>query len=331
MKTVRALAVPLVVMAMVLSLSMTNVNAAPGPIVVTKTASSSTVAPGSTITYTITARNEGSDPATGLVLTDTLNANLDFVAGSLTPATIVPQANGTTLVTFNLGTLGASASQTVSITTRADTGVSAGTIVGNTATVTGTNVALATSNNVSVTVTPPGPVIIISKVPNSGAVTAGGTITYDATIRNVGGAAATNVVISDFLDPATSLISVMPTPTASSSGTISFNAGVLDPNEAFTFRAVTRVRATAPIGTVIDNTIRVTSDNAVTVQAPSAVLVVSAAPGTPTPTPTATPVPTADPDALPRTGVGEVLVILLIGLLVISVWPLLGTISARHE
>ncbi len=51
---------------------------------ITKTASSPSIAVGSTLTYTIRVENIGPDPATGIVVTDTLHKDLDFVSATST-------------------------------------------------------------------------------------------------------------------------------------------------------------------------------------------------------------------------------------------------------
>jgi uncharacterized repeat protein (TIGR01451 family) len=89
---------------------------------VTKTDSPDPVLVGGTLTYTVTVSNNGPDPATGVVLTDTLPPSVTF--GSATsPCT---QASGT--VTCNLGSL---ASAAATIVTIVGTPTAIGTVTNN--------------------------------------------------------------------------------------------------------------------------------------------------------------------------------------------------------
>ena len=81
-------------------------------------ASGSTVAPGSLITYTITATETGDIDPTGVVVTDTLTdvlANATLVDGSIDPSTGNADVMGDSLV-WNIGTL--TGAQTLSYTVR---------------------------------------------------------------------------------------------------------------------------------------------------------------------------------------------------------------------
>jgi uncharacterized repeat protein (TIGR01451 family) len=339
MKMLRTFAVAAIVVGLAMSVSAIGASAAAGPLVVTKTANTTTVLPGGPVTYTISVRNSGDTAADNVVVTDTLNGNLTFGSGSPTPTTSAG-VNGATNLSFNLGSIAAGSTATATVNATVNSGLTTNGVVNNTATAVGSNVGTATSNTVSLAVGPNTPSIVISKVPTSPTITAGGTLSYAITVRNIGGATATGVVVSDIMDPATSLISVNPSPAVNAGGTFSFNVGDLDPLESFSFTANVQVNADTAVGTVIDNNVRVTSSNAATIQAPSAVNVIAAATTvspspsvsvspsvsparTATPSPTTTTVRVVDPGALPVTGLGEVLVWVLVALLVLSLWPAL--------
>src|SRR5262249_23621800 len=66
---------------------------------ITKDDGVTTVTPGQTLTYTLTIRNVGNQGSTGVVVTDTLPANVTFVSASGGGT----QANG--VVTWNIGAL----------------------------------------------------------------------------------------------------------------------------------------------------------------------------------------------------------------------------------
>jgi uncharacterized repeat protein (TIGR01451 family) len=89
--------------------------------------------------YTITARNNGPSPATGVTVTDALPSGLMFVSASSTQGT----CSGTSTITCNIGALAVNASAIVTITV---TPTAAGTI-SNTATVTANEPEQNQANN----------------------------------------------------------------------------------------------------------------------------------------------------------------------------------------
>src|SRR5262249_18966135 len=122
----------------------TAVNAAPAgaDLAVTIAAAPGAVAAGQEVTYTITVTNNGPDPATGVTLTDTLEAVATFISatGGVTP---VGRA-----LTFSLGTLADRDTATITIVVRA-TGV-AGQSLTNTASVASSVTDPRTNNNTAV-------------------------------------------------------------------------------------------------------------------------------------------------------------------------------------
>lgn len=343
MKMLRTFAIPLLVAAIAMSVSAIGASAAAGPLIVTKTANASAVLPGGSVTYTITVRNSGDTTATGVTLTDTLNGNLAFSsAGTISP-TVTAGAGGTTILTFAVGDITPGATVTIPITATVNAGITADTTVNNTATATSTNAGTGTSNTVGILIGPAGPSITITKTPTGATMNAGGTITYNVTVRNIGGVAAAGVMATDTLDATTSFVSATPTPTSTVGNVLTYAIGALNPNQSFTFTEQARVNAGVAAGTSVNNSVRITGTNFDPVTASSVVTVVA---GSPTPTPSAsvtptpsvsrtpTPSPTAgrvlfNGNNLPTTGLGTWLVIILIGLLILTLWPLLGSRTTR--
>ncbi|MEW9533858.1 CARDB domain-containing protein [Microbispora sp. NPDC049125] len=109
------------------------------PVIAVTTTATSSVNAGEAITYTVGHRNTGSSPATGATLKYTLPAGvyysqaLDQGAGPR-PATVTRNADGTTTLTWSLGTVAAGASGTVTFTARPSLLLEAGAKVTGTAT-----------------------------------------------------------------------------------------------------------------------------------------------------------------------------------------------------
>ncbi len=176
---------------------------------ITKSASSGSVQFGSSFSYTITVKNAGNAPATGVVISDDLADSLTSVSASydIDPGS---GADGScsvgagNVVTCNVGTLAASDGKAngpdeVKITIDAIAPGSCGTIT-NTAHVGWSGSELgADSNEVSVDVTGCAPSLKITKTAPSPSVQYGGAFTFLVTVRNQGNAEATGVVVTDDL------------------------------------------------------------------------------------------------------------------------------------
>jgi uncharacterized repeat protein (TIGR01451 family) len=165
--------------------------------------SGSDVEPGDTITYTLNVDNTGSSQATGVTVTDVLDSNLNYVDGSCGGATCNYDTN-TRTITWDVGTLDAGSDIDLTFETVVADNVTAGTQIFNTATVTADNAPDDTSNQTVHTVVEPDPAdlqINKSIENNLTSVEQGETYTYTLDVRNIGNSVATNVVITDTLDP----------------------------------------------------------------------------------------------------------------------------------
>ena len=94
---------------------------------------------GDTVTYTITATNNGPDPATGLTISDVLPSGLTFASVSSTQG-------GYSADTWTVGTLGVGGSETLTLRATVDTGVGGMTIT-NTASVASLNETDSNASN----------------------------------------------------------------------------------------------------------------------------------------------------------------------------------------
>ncbi len=154
------------------------------------------------VTYTITASNNGNAVATGVTITDTLPQEL-----TIDPASTSGSVSGQT-VTWTLPTLVPGNPQTLTVRARVDNGLSDGTILRNTAHIgtTMAGVGSASTNPVDITVQGAA-VLTLSKAASRQSVKAGDELTYTLTYSNVGNAAtAGDVVIEDLLPGNTSFV-----------------------------------------------------------------------------------------------------------------------------
>ena len=137
---------------------------------------------GSTVTYTLTARN-GPSTAAGVTITDPLPLGLNFASAS--PAGVCTNASGT--VTCSVGALAPNASSTVSITAGVSSNVAAGTIT-NTATAKSATPDPDNTNNtasVPVTVATSADLALSKTVAPTSAI-AGTAVSYTLTLSNAG-------------------------------------------------------------------------------------------------------------------------------------------------
>src|SRR5574341_105100 len=189
------------------------------------------VNPGDTLQYTITLTNSGATPATGVVLTDAIPANTTYVANSTTlngaavadpSAGVSPLANGMGVVSSGLpppsppssgGTLAAGGTGIVTFDVPVNAGVPSGTVISNQGSVATAQLPpLLTdsdgnaSNGYQPTVITVGDAqeLSITKsyaVVGGGAPLPGSEVEYTVQATNIGMVPATNVVITDDLNP----------------------------------------------------------------------------------------------------------------------------------
>ncbi len=182
-------------------------------------------APGDTLLYTITVTNSGNGGATGVLLTDLPDPRTTLVTGSVQSdlGTIIHgNLPADTTLAVSLGTLPAGATATVSFRATIANPLPAGVVqVANQGTLTSNELPPVLTDDPSrpgpadPTITPvvAAPVLRASKTatlvidPDSDGIPApGDTLLYTITLENSGNSAATGVLLTDFLDPATALV-----------------------------------------------------------------------------------------------------------------------------
>jgi uncharacterized repeat protein (TIGR01451 family) len=155
---------------------------------ITKVDSPDPVGLNGALTYTITVKDNGPAPATGVTVTDALPASLTLVSASSS------QGACSGNVVCAIGVLAKNASATITIKV---TPTAVGKVT-NTATVAANETDTRTANNTaSATTTVVGPDVSIAKVDSPDPVAAGATLTYSITAKNNGPGPATGVTVSD--------------------------------------------------------------------------------------------------------------------------------------
>ena len=191
---------------------------------ITKTDSPDPVVVGQTLTYKVTAKNNGPSNATGVKVTDNLPAGVTFQSATPSQGSC-SQASGT--VTCNLGNLASGASATVEIKV---TPQSAGKIT-NKASVGGNESDPNSSNNraSAETTVNPSANLSISKTDSPDPVAVRQTLTYTVTVKNNGPSNATGVKVTDNLPSGVTFQSATPSQGSCSqaSGTVTCSLGNL--------------------------------------------------------------------------------------------------------
>ncbi len=214
-----------------------------------KTASVSSIAPGGTIVYTIEYSNTGTAPATGVVVTDTYDANVTFIAAN-------PAPNIGSNVWNVPGTLNAGERRTIVVTVTVAGALPNGTPITNLATVGASNALSRQSINV-VSVTSAA-VLTLDKTGN-GATMPGYTIVYRLDYANVGNAPATSVRLTETYPSELTFAAANPPPTF---GNNVWDLGTLTPPISGTVVVTLTVGSSVPVGTVFTNTVALGSDQA---------------------------------------------------------------------
>jgi uncharacterized delta-60 repeat protein/uncharacterized repeat protein (TIGR01451 family) len=160
---------------------------------------------GQTLTYTLSVANAGPDPASGVVVTDSLPATVTFGSASASQGTCT-QASG--MVSCALGSMASGGTATVTITV---TPTASGTIT-NTATVFGNETDPDPADNTDTETTTVDPVadLSIAKSCSPDRVVPGKTVRCTLTVHNAGPDGAQQVVVTDDLPE---VVTVVGTPT----------------------------------------------------------------------------------------------------------------------
>jgi uncharacterized repeat protein (TIGR01451 family) len=224
---------------------------------ITKVDTPDPVTAGANLTYTITVSNSGPDAAASASWSDTLPAGTTFVslpavAGwSCTTGATVSCSNPS----FAVG------SAVFTLTVAVAPGITAGTVLSNTATVTSTTGDGTAGNNsaTATTTVAASADLSVTKVDTPDPVNAGANLTYTITVTNAGPSAAASASLTDPLPAGTTFVSLSSpagwsctTPSFGAGGTVSCSMALLGPGSAG-FTLTVAVDAATAAGTVITN------------------------------------------------------------------------------
>jgi uncharacterized repeat protein (TIGR01451 family) len=204
---------------------------------------------GSNLTYTITVRNNGEIPATGVTLTDTRPAGAPLMSANSTAGT----CTGTLPIICNIGTLNGGASATVTIVVTAPPTRT----LTNTATASLNETDALPANNTATTQTLVDWVdVSIAKNAAQNLVAPGSSFTYSLAVRN-NGVLPANITVTDSLPAGLTLTKCSATGNAVCGGAgnnVSVTFSQLAANASEAILLSVSVSASATEGTVITNT-----------------------------------------------------------------------------
>jgi len=204
---------------------------------------------GDYLTYTLTYSNTGNQTATGVVITDALDANVSYVNASPTPAGGLPDAPF-----WSISPLAPDATGQIRITVTATSPLTNGTILTNTAWL-DADQTTAISATQSTTVHSR-PVLTITKADYPDPVDAGGVVRYTLIITNSGNENASPVTVTEQYDPNVSFFYADPNPT---SGENVWVFPTLSAGDSESINIFVTVASPLPVGTVLTNEVTLDS------------------------------------------------------------------------
>ncbi|HLF26908.1 MAG TPA: hypothetical protein VJG32_11275 [Anaerolineae bacterium] len=212
-----------------------------------KTANVSSVAPAGTIVYTIEYSNTGTAPASGVVVTETYDANVTFVAAN-------PAPNVGNNVWNTPGTLNAGERRTIVVTVTVANALPNGTPLTNVARISASGALPQQATHIANVIS--AAVLTLDKTGN-GATMPGYTITYRLNYANVGNAPATSVRLTETYPAGLTFVAASPSP---SFGNNVWDLGALTPPGNGTIVVTLTVGSGLPFGTAFTNTVVLDSE-----------------------------------------------------------------------
>ena len=177
------------------------------------------------LTYVITVLNGGPDPATGLVVTDTLPDGVVFLNAVPAPTTVAGQS-----LVWEPGDLASAAALTITLNVRP---TACGTTITNTAEVSSQEYpAVSTSEATTIAACPD---LVVGLADRPDPVESGHTLTYSIAITNNGPGMAVGVVLTDTLPREVILGDVVPSPMNQAEQSLVWAVGDMPAASSLTF------------------------------------------------------------------------------------------------
>lgn len=225
-------------------------------IAVSKQANANPANQGTSMTYTLTAVNNGPGTAQNVVMTDVLPASLYYLEESHTRGTVTRSGN---TVTASVGTLQAGESATVLISViPLSSGTINNTVTGSTTSPDGNNANNSATLGITVNAVDPSEVadVSVTETAYPSPATVGESLVYYLHIENAGQAEATNVVVVDQLPDSVVFESSVPTESSYSNGRVTY----LIPSLAASSSADIQITVTPLLAGTITNVVTATAD-----------------------------------------------------------------------
>ena len=223
------------------------------------------IAPGANISYTITVFNGGPDDGASAVMTDALPPGLTFVSVSAPGGWIcsTPSVGTIGTVTCNNPTFAVTAGQVFTLVAKVDAGVTPGTFISNTATISSSTPDVNEENNAStssVLISGASADLGVTKVASADTISADSDLTYTITVINGGPNTATSATLTDQLQGNLTFVSLSQPAgwtcsplTPGSGGTLSCSRDLPFGSGPQVFTLVTHVPSGTPNGTFYNN------------------------------------------------------------------------------
>ncbi len=226
-----------------------------------KTVSSGTAVPGSTIRYTINLVNDGNMTAGNTQVVDVLPAEVSFVAGPFASSGSAIWDSFNNRVVWN-GVVVPGTPVTIQYDVQVNNPLDDGTVIVNTATVNDNfpGHTAFEAGPASTTITAAPNLALSTKVVDQGTANPGARLRYTITLNNSGNMNATNVTVVDTLPPAYVTL-VAPPPNATydaGSGTLTWSGLAVNRNQPVVLTFDVDLAGAIPNGTSIVNTAVIT-------------------------------------------------------------------------
>jgi uncharacterized repeat protein (TIGR01451 family) len=217
---------------------------------ITKTADVTTADPEDQITYTISYENSGTGDATDVVIVDTIPADTTVVSASPTWT-----SSSGDKFTWDIGTVSAGGSGTITLIVEVDVGTADGTVMTNYVSLdyddANGNPYPTETDHVDVTVT--SPIMTITKTADVSTADPGDEITYTLAYKNTGTGEATDVYIKDTIPTDTDYVSSNPLYTSVSGNTYTWYFASVAGKSSGTITLVVKVKVATPDETLLRN------------------------------------------------------------------------------